>query len=125
LIPKQLFRISREVSDDVLSVFWSENKFSLHGAGVDELLQLGNPITWSSLRYLDVTLNNMSASTLVGDWETSKCLDSWRQVCANLEVHLPPSQLTLHFDICECGPPRAPLAKSALDSMLNCLCWNK
>jgi hypothetical protein len=75
LIPKQLFRISREVSDDALSAYWSENKFRLRNAGVIELLQLGNPITWSSLRYLDVELNNVSSSTLI-DSDISKRFDS-------------------------------------------------
>jgi hypothetical protein len=93
-IPKQLFHISREISTDVLSVFWSENRFCLNDARLVELLQLENPIMWSSLTYLTVMLSNLPSGTPRLDSENSKRLKSWRRVCIKLRAHLPPSQLT-------------------------------
>jgi hypothetical protein len=92
-IPKRLLHISKEVSADVLSVFWSENSFYLRNAGFVALLQLGNPIMWSSLRDLKVELSfkNLPSNSRY-----------WRLVCINLGAHLPPSQLTLDLHIEEC-----------------------
>jgi hypothetical protein len=36
-IPEKLFDISKEVSADALSVFWSENKWQLYGKDLSEL----------------------------------------------------------------------------------------
>jgi hypothetical protein len=99
MIPKQLFHTSREVSADVLSVFWSENEFCLRDAGLVKLLSLGNPIMWSSLRVLTIELHIYAPGTPKNDANNSRHLDSWRQVCINLGVHLPPSQLNLCFKI--------------------------
>ncbi|KAN0069096.1 hypothetical protein V8E54_012725 [Elaphomyces granulatus] len=120
MIPKQIFHTSQEVSADVLSVFWSENEFCLRDAGLIKLLSLGNPIMWSSLRALTIELHIYAPGTPKNDSNNSRHLDSWRQVCINLGVHLPPSQLTLCFKIYQHGIPQVSLklAKSALDSML-------
>ena len=120
LIPKRLLRISPEVSADVLAVFWSENVFRLHSAGLAEILKLGNPIMWSSLRNITVVLNTLPPGSN-GDMENFRRLQSWRRVCTNLGVYLPPAQLILCFYIREPrvpGQDRVPLAKSALRSML-------
>ena len=119
LIPRRFLRISPAVSADVLAVFWSENGFRLHSAGLVELLKLGNPRMWSSLRKLTVVLNALppGSKANVGNFQR---LRSWRRLCINLGRHLPSSQLTLCFYLHE---PRVPgrdhvsFAKSALRSM--------
>jgi hypothetical protein len=113
-IPQKLFDISREVSADVLSVFWSENKFCLHDEGLSKLLRLGSPLVWSSLRDLKVVFNIVSWAKA---WN-AECLDCWREVCSHLGAHLPPSQLTLRFVISEVDADVVTSLKNACSSML-------
>ncbi|KAN0074798.1 hypothetical protein V8E54_007409 [Elaphomyces granulatus] len=103
---KKLFDISKEVSADALSVFWSKNKFRLRGKDLGELLRLGSPLMWSSLRDLTVSLelaplveSNIDSGA---EAKNDEHFDYWREVCVHLGAHLPPSQLTLHVNISNC-----------------------
>ncbi|KAN0078563.1 hypothetical protein V8E54_005076 [Elaphomyces granulatus] len=121
-IPQKLFHISRAVSADVLSVFWSENKFCLREEDLSKLLRLGSPLAWSSLRDLMVVFM-LADSGIFSSWAKAKNaerLDCWREVCSHLGVHLPPSQLTLRFLI-HCVDANADVVasvKNACSSML-------
>jgi hypothetical protein len=86
-IPRRLYRTSRELAYDALSMFWSENAFILKGEQLPSFLELGTPVMWSSLRNLDIRLQIYTDNT------------PWREVCNNLRAYLPPKQLTLHFDL--------------------------
>ena len=70
-IPVELYYESRELSADVQSVWWSENVFRLYHVQVFHLLDLGTPMVWSSLRYLQILL-------------THTHIPYWRHVCNNL-----------------------------------------
>ena len=108
-IPQELFYTSEEVSEDALSVFWSENVFNLNGADLYQLLDLGTPHMWSSLRDLTVRLNRRG-------------LRDWREVCRKLGAHVSPFQLTLrlniHQDYSATDRQIIALTKSAFRSML-------
>jgi hypothetical protein len=74
-----------------------------------------------SLRYLIVTLDILPPCIPKADSENAERLKSWQQVCINLGVHLPPSQLILHIYVGEDGGwsgNQIALAKGALGSML-------
>jgi hypothetical protein len=108
-IPQELFYTSEEVSEDALSVFWSENVFNLNGADLYQLLDLATPHMWSSLRDLTVRLNRRG-------------LRDWREVCRKLGAHVSPFQLTLRLNIYQdysaTDRQIIALTKSAFRSML-------
>ena len=123
-IPKQIPRelhTSKELSDDALSVFWSENDFKLYGVALLSLLQLGTPMAWSSLRSLEVVLP-IKASIRPGEFDAENAarLRAWQRVCANLGAYSPPSRLGLQFRLIQSGvgsQDRLASAKDALRSM--------
>jgi hypothetical protein len=85
-IPVAFYNASEELVADVLSVWWSENLFVLSHEQIPQLLQLGSPNMWSSLRHLTISL-------------TRTHLRDWQQVCNGLKTFLPPSQLKLFLSI--------------------------
>lgn len=100
-IPKEVWYTSEEVSIDVLLVFWSENTFAWSESDLYELLRLGNPYMWSSLRDLTVDFRMTPVRLCAEDEKiNTRRLCSWRKVCIALGAHLPPSRLTLRFCIC-------------------------
>ena len=107
-IPVAFHFSSKELLADALSVFWSENRFKLYCVRILEPLNLGTLMMWSSVR--DLTI--ISAPSY---------LPHWRQVCNNLGVYMPPSQLTIHFCVNILEVPiedHADTARDALHSML-------
>ena len=87
-LPEDMYYFaSRELWTDIQLMWWSENSFVLHHGEIIHLLDVGTPIMWSSLRYLDIHLI-----------QTHHLL-SWKQVCNNLRAHMRPNQLTLCFSI--------------------------
>ncbi|KAN0074806.1 hypothetical protein V8E54_007417 [Elaphomyces granulatus] len=117
-IPKDVFYTSEEVSTDALSVFFSENTFELFERYLWELLSLGNPYMWSSLRDLTVELCYMAEDEKMN----TRHLCAWRKACIALGAHLPPSRLTLCVWITNVnqylGRDSVTYAKNAFASML-------
>jgi hypothetical protein len=83
-IPVELYYASEELSADVQSVWWSENVFRLYNVQVLQLLHLGTPIMWSSLKHLQI-------------FATHTHLPYWRHLCNSLKAYVLPYQLTLRF----------------------------
>ena len=83
-IPVDLYFASKELSADVQSVWWSENVFSLYHREALNLLHLGTPMAFSSLRYLEIISEESH-------------LPYWREVCNGLRDYSPPRRLTLRF----------------------------
>src|ERR1700722_12274728 len=57
VIPNQLFYTSRDVSNDALSMFWAENNFCVDQISFPLMLQIPNPIMWSSIQNLNVCID--------------------------------------------------------------------
>ena len=117
-IPKILFDTSEEVLADALSVFWSENQFELRNC--EDLLRMGTPHMWSSLRDLTIELD---ITVPAGSWiplAAVKNLRCWRKVCIELGAHLPPSclALKLYFYVNQCGSKGTASVKNVFSSML-------
>jgi hypothetical protein len=117
-IPKILFDTSEAVLADALSVFWSENQFELRNC--EDLLRMGTPQMWSSLRDLTIELD---IAVPAGSWiplAAVKNLRSWRKVCIELGAHLPPSclALKLYFYVSKYGSKDTASIKNVFSSML-------
>ena len=103
-IPVAFYNASEELVADVLLVWWSENVFVLLHEQILQLLQLGYPKMWSSLRHLEIGL-------------TCTRLSDWQQVCNSLKAFSPPSQLRLCLGITMFELPKQDHATTVRDAL--------
>ncbi|KAL2826279.1 hypothetical protein BDW59DRAFT_161117 [Aspergillus cavernicola] len=125
-VPNQLFYVSRAISEDARSVFYSENELRFSdqkGCGLRNLLNLG-PTAWKSLRNIVIQIGtqrcrqrgyNCHGEVSPASAKTD-VLPTWRIICSRLATYQQGDQLELRL---VCGAASKETATAFLDPIQN------